>query len=687
MTSAIIRLLTIHGVGSHQPGDISRTLRWLLEGHLPKASSPTALVVGDLNWDKEVIQPVRESVLQLSVLDELGSRLARASSYDGQDSVQSRKSLLFSTLVRIKTWAFVVNEALIVTALSIPLLLLPVLLGASFVVGVPGSERDEVFAKSVWSYGKSIGTEFGRWLILLLLVVCVAQCVCALLLSASERSIEPAAVWFRQMFVLFVRPLILICFTPAIVSFENAAKFIFSRPVLWLEPIVAAVFIVIYKFISAIVNRNAHQVVVIVKLVLCVVLIPVLAFLLHRVYVGFSTGPIKVILDIFRYISDAKYRLKLQELVHTKVQNLRAMSTDGSLELIIVAHSLGSVIAIDSLVNGEVWCKKDCVTLITLGSPLRRYFFRFFPRLYFPPTANDSSRMIASRILAFRWINCYRPWDQIGASLGLRIPKWTAEVSTKQWTKIITAHPDYWSDSCVRAKIQDKLTSVSFSTPDQGASQGFACDKEILDLKARRVIAKAFGIALLFAIVCVFSSTFLISITRKVDHHFERLALNQEIMAHGVDGQATVTHWIPDYPPTIISPSEDKFTFTYTDEKSRIHTDDETTEEIYPFNEVRYFVDTDRLRDFLDSKIPHSSKLHDGRAIVPIKFLQSNPDLFLITQFPSIEGNRRLIVDIAICFLCDTLMGAALYACLYFWPLQWLNILLGESYLFDDGRR
>jgi alpha-beta hydrolase superfamily lysophospholipase len=39
-----------------------------------------------------------------------------------------------------------------------------------------------------------------------------------------------------------------------------------------------------------------------------------------------------------------------------------------------VAHSLGTVIAIDAVLNSESFAPSDRITLITMGSPLLRFF-------------------------------------------------------------------------------------------------------------------------------------------------------------------------------------------------------------------------------------------------------------------------------------------------------------------------
>jgi hypothetical protein len=163
-------------------------------------------------------------------------------------------------------------------------------------------------------------------------------------------------------------------------------------------------------------------------------------------------GPsLKVLLDIFRYIGEPGYRDTLQK----ELDEVLDSSQDAS--IIIVAHSLGSVIAVDSLLNSGVWNNRHSVVLITMGSPLRRFFFRFFPGLLFPPSACQIGRNISSRIGNFRWINVYRPFDQIGASLGLSREDAGKDVRVPRWTRVLRAHTGYFSDPAVRAATNASL--------------------------------------------------------------------------------------------------------------------------------------------------------------------------------------------------------------------------------------
>jgi hypothetical protein len=147
-------------------------------------------------------------------------------------------------------------------------------------------------------------------------------------------------------------------------------------------------------------------------------------------------GPsLKVTLDIFRYAVDVLYHRQLLLELDSLVDHIEACS-DGRRRIAVVAHSLGTVIAIDSLVNRNCWRPTDSITLFTLGLPLKRFFFRFFPRLFFPASSLKCAQLIAPRVAGFRWMNCYRPWDQIGTLLGLPNVPGLKEESTEDSTSL-----------------------------------------------------------------------------------------------------------------------------------------------------------------------------------------------------------------------------------------------------------
>ena len=80
--------------------------------------------------------------------------------------------------------------------------------------------------------------------------------------------------------------------------------------------------------------------------------------------------------------------------------------------IILIGHSLGSVIAIDWLMRRQGADKDDSqFELMTLGSPYGAIFHHYFPHMFAPPQRPDLLPRIS------RWTNIYRENDFVGTSL------------------------------------------------------------------------------------------------------------------------------------------------------------------------------------------------------------------------------------------------------------------------------
>lgn len=180
----------------------------------------------------------------------------------------------------------------------------------------------------------------------------------------------------------------------------------------------------------------------------------------------------KVVADIFLYLGDATYRMKLRKQLAADIQKRLA---DGSEEIVLCAHSLGTVVTVDALsVMDEVRAPKK-IRLVTAGSPLRRTFWRFFPALFPPP--DEVARALKARHHGFQWVNVYRPLDYVGTRLGLRGQG--LEAHTWQWRRL---HSNYWGDVLpVRAAhdllvkdvvVQPETTSTYANLPKDANKSG-----------------------------------------------------------------------------------------------------------------------------------------------------------------------------------------------------------------------
>jgi hypothetical protein len=160
-------------------------------------------------------------------------------------------------------------------------------------------------------------------------------------------------------------------------------------------------------------------------------------------------GPLKVLGDIFRYIGQPTYAARLQQGFVLEFERAVQDRTD----IILLTHSLGSVIAVDCLRRYPHLTEKlKSVHLVTMGSPLKRLFANPFPNIFEAP-----SRLFAELnecISNFRWTNVYRPLDYIGARLSPLNRSGILECRVRQRLKL---HVDYWGDPAVIAVIKQAL--------------------------------------------------------------------------------------------------------------------------------------------------------------------------------------------------------------------------------------
>ncbi len=131
----------------------------------------------------------------------------------------------------------------------------------------------------------------------------------------------------------------------------------------------------------------------------------------------------------------------------------------GSTRIVIVAHSLGTAIAAEVLMERIEHKNQKRVTyeFVTCGSPLKRTLHRLLPqRIPHPEDLYD--RLKSQRTFKFgRWVNIYRIADFVGKSLNRfrlfkrRNPKPNAmpgikDINIQPWYKPSYGHGNYWGD-------------------------------------------------------------------------------------------------------------------------------------------------------------------------------------------------------------------------------------------------
>jgi hypothetical protein len=182
--------------------------------------------------------------------------------------------------------------------------------------------------------------------------------------------------------------------------------------------------------------------------------------LIYFISLGVSkviSEPVKLARDIFNYIGDVQQRTLIQQGLSQQIKDKCGEGISSS-HVILVGHSLGSVIALDSLCNSNVWARFSTVSLVTCGSPIFRFFQRFFPGLYFPREAEKCVLLIQSRNKVVRWLNVFRAdgllrGDPVGQALFSRGGSGT-DLAVHQRSRILMkAHLDYWDDEEVIATV------------------------------------------------------------------------------------------------------------------------------------------------------------------------------------------------------------------------------------------
>lgn len=185
---------------------------------------------------------------------------------------------------------------------------------------------------------------------------------------------------------------------------------------------------------------------------------------------GFAVGMVvqriaepilKVISDVLRYIGLKDYRNRLLQ----EFRDCLLLYEQDCEHLIIYAHSLGSVIAVDTLLRYPD-CLKNIkrLDLITAGSPLKRLFAWGFPEIFASPSTIYGA--LAAMFVQFRWINIYRPLDVIGANISS--PKDAiVDISTGE---LLKNHTNYWNDQKVVADIEDAIGRLPYSHEQNSGS-------------------------------------------------------------------------------------------------------------------------------------------------------------------------------------------------------------------------
>jgi hypothetical protein len=158
-------------------------------------------------------------------------------------------------------------------------------------------------------------------------------------------------------------------------------------------------------------------------------------------------------------------RHRIQDRLATLVAEL--LANEDPDRVIIVAHSQGTVIALDTLDrDGPGWAKGRELRLVTMGSPYTHVYNRYFP-LSFPPH-RERENLAPGGVLA-GWTNIFRVDDFVGTHIdaprnrpeGNALPHWPTECAVPTG-----GHTMYWVDEAVYSPLRTAVEAPS--DPGQG---------------------------------------------------------------------------------------------------------------------------------------------------------------------------------------------------------------------------
>jgi hypothetical protein len=166
-------------------------------------------------------------------------------------------------------------------------------------------------------------------------------------------------------------------------------------------------------------------------------------------YLYYATEPGRPLLSRTREPdgSDNPVRSRFHAVVNYLVEEERVS------ELVILAHSQGTVIALDELAHSWSIDRKrlPLIRLVTFGSPITQLYQYYFPHFY-PDWKSDQWMVFFSRL--HEWNNFYRLDDYVGTTIE---PPPALQGSFHQEAVGLGGHTGYWRDQRFLAALKRQL--------------------------------------------------------------------------------------------------------------------------------------------------------------------------------------------------------------------------------------
>jgi hypothetical protein len=623
----------IYGVGEPVSEELSRDLRSTF-ADVPEISSVRELPWNDAGF---VTKPLLSHSWNGSALHELATALARASLIGSECGSGPVTNLLAGRIVRLSRLIFVACEVSIALIVAVVLVFLPVFSFWGITAGYPGFLP--LVPTAIW-------LTVLRYLGIFVIALSIALLFSAVVLWRVSKTIAPLWVSVRRLILVLLRPLLLA--VPLVFKFVIDTR---PKNTTFLAFILNTVGFATVMTLAA---MNWHGLGNLIKEQFAAPVLILLwassiawsvAYQIVRLVGTPSSWFVKVLLDIFRYVANPEYRRSLQALMDAALRELPVAPDCIGRSVILFAHSLGSVIAMDSLINSPSWNRSDDVTLITFGSPLKTAFFRFFPGVMFPESAQLAARVIAARLRGFRWLNCYRKLDYVGKELDLGSEPWLKELRMIKPRGLLGAHLGYWTDPEFKNDVVEFIRAAEFSRAAE-IGERYADTERSISGSHRRTFDHALSrLLLLFMIICPVFGV----ITRAVRLQHERgrrESLVRETVKHGHDAIADVVYWTTQRPigtqgGTI---TLDKFRFSYSDVAGYRYswTSEPPTifgsfDENLPRFEYREFAKLGTSRSQCPVIFPTEAQPCPSPPVV-VRYNKDAPSFFVVREFPPLDS-------------------------------------------------
>jgi hypothetical protein len=140
---------------------------------------------------------------------------------------------------------------------------------------------------------------------------------------------------------------------------------------------------------------------------------------------GLSRNVSHIALDVINHFHRVDRRFPIRERIAARFRRVLQLLLDEErpTHLLVVAHSQGTVIAVDVLqeeqFRGQLKGARQ-VLLATFGSPLTHLYQHYFPRQY--PPLDEGDRWVGLRNNVGAWRNVFRIDDYIGTHVGAPDP-------------------------------------------------------------------------------------------------------------------------------------------------------------------------------------------------------------------------------------------------------------------------